>query len=171
MKLLLGMWMQICADSVPDDKERKHLLERLSKTREVCTYVKEVLFWNHFCLNRFLMRRTLFMASWYAFFVPSSSASCDLVTNFLGLWPLRHQVITIDYDQMEKFCGNVLEVENDKGLPVLALSTQVWENVLVIRNCFRFVLTSSCWFYAIWLVDWHWTPHAWVVSLELRWDQ
>jgi len=60
----------ICADSVPDDKERKHLLERLSKTREV---------------------------------------------------------ITIDYDQMEKFCGNVLEVENDKGLPVLALSTQAFE--------------------------------------------
>eukprot|EP00242_Pyramimonas_sp_CCMP2087_P001000 CAMPEP_0198232004 /NCGR_PEP_ID=MMETSP1445-20131203/115499_1 /TAXON_ID=36898 /ORGANISM="Pyramimonas sp., Strain CCMP2087" /LENGTH=494 /DNA_ID=CAMNT_0043912651 /DNA_START=119 /DNA_END=1603 /DNA_ORIENTATION=+ len=34
------------------------------------------------------------------------------------------EVVDISYDQMDSFCGNVLEVENDKGLPVLAMSSQ-----------------------------------------------
>ena len=40
-------------------------------------------------------------------------------------------MVEINYDQMEKFCGNVIEVENDRGLPVLALSTQVWRRACV----------------------------------------
>mmetsp|Transcript_23003 Transcript_23003/g.31958 ORF Transcript_23003/g.31958 Transcript_23003/m.31958 type:complete len:488 (+) Transcript_23003:59-1522(+) len=37
------------------------------------------------------------------------------------------EVISITYDQMERFCGNVLEVEDSRGLPCLALSTQAYD--------------------------------------------
>lgn len=34
-----------------------------------------------------------------------------------------HEVLEISREQMGHFCGNVLEVQNGKGLPVLAMST------------------------------------------------
>ena len=40
-------------------------------------------------------------------------------TNFLML-----QVITITNEQMGAMCGNILELEDGRGLPVMAMSTQ-----------------------------------------------
>lgn len=34
------------------------------------------------------------------------------------------QVVEISQAQMDSMCGNVLELKNDRGLPVLAMSTQ-----------------------------------------------
>mmetsp|Transcript_1413 Transcript_1413/g.4899 ORF Transcript_1413/g.4899 Transcript_1413/m.4899 type:complete len:565 (+) Transcript_1413:75-1769(+) len=56
----------VCTESVPDAKERQHLVSRLSET---------------------------------------------------------HEIVEISRDQMDHFCGNALEVQNGKGLPVLAMST------------------------------------------------
>lgn len=36
------------------------------------------------------------------------------------------QVVQISSDQMDALCGNVLELEDGKGLPVLAMSTQAY---------------------------------------------
>jgi hypothetical protein len=38
----------------------------------------------------------------------------------------RHEVVEITRDQVNHFCGNVLELENYKGYPVLAMSTQAY---------------------------------------------
>jgi len=57
----------VCGDSVRDDKERRHLLQRLAK---------------------------------------------------------HHEVVTIGQGQMDALCGNVLEVADWRGLPVMAMSTQ-----------------------------------------------
>jgi len=38
----------------------------------------------------------------------------------------NHEIVDITRDQVEKFCGNVLELENWKGFPVLAMSTQAY---------------------------------------------
>eukprot|EP00240_Pyramimonas_obovata_P001137 CAMPEP_0118934650 /NCGR_PEP_ID=MMETSP1169-20130426/13941_1 /TAXON_ID=36882 /ORGANISM="Pyramimonas obovata, Strain CCMP722" /LENGTH=486 /DNA_ID=CAMNT_0006877575 /DNA_START=45 /DNA_END=1505 /DNA_ORIENTATION=- len=47
--------------------------------------------------------------------------------NVMAKLGATREVIDITYDQMDQFCGNVLEVENDRGLPVLALSTQAYD--------------------------------------------
>lgn len=36
-----------------------------------------------------------------------------------------HEVVDISLKQMDSLCGNVLEVEDGKGLPAMAMSTQV----------------------------------------------
>jgi hypothetical protein len=36
------------------------------------------------------------------------------------------QVVQITSDQMDALCGNVLELEDGKGLPILAMSTQAY---------------------------------------------
>lgn len=37
-----------------------------------------------------------------------------------------HEVVDISLDQMDALCGNALEVQNEKGLPVMAMSTQAY---------------------------------------------
>jgi hypothetical protein len=37
------------------------------------------------------------------------------------------EVITIDFDQMGSFCGNILELADTQGHPVLAMSSRAWE--------------------------------------------
>ncbi|KAF6262116.1 Amidinotransferase [Scenedesmus sp. NREL 46B-D3] len=59
----------VCADSVPDAKERQHLLSKLSST---------------------------------------------------------HEVVQISSAQMDALCGNVLELQGGKGLPVMAMSSQAY---------------------------------------------
>lgn len=59
----------VCLESVEDEKERRHLEERLSKS---------------------------------------------------------HTVVDITRGQMASLCGNVLELEDGRGLPVLAMSTQAY---------------------------------------------
>ena len=58
----------VCSESVHDDKERQHLLARLSAT---------------------------------------------------------HSVVDISKQQMGHLCGNVLELEDGRGLPIFAMSSQV----------------------------------------------
>lgn len=36
-----------------------------------------------------------------------------------------HEVVKITWEQMERFCGNCLELQDGRGLPVMAMSTQV----------------------------------------------
>lgn len=38
----------------------------------------------------------------------------------------RHKVVEISFDQMEALCGNVLELQDGRGLPVLAMSTRAY---------------------------------------------
>lgn len=59
----------VCLESIDDDKERRHLVDRLSKT---------------------------------------------------------HTIVDITRQQMAALCGNVLELEDGRGLPVLAMSTQAY---------------------------------------------
>eukprot|EP00890_Picochlorum_soloecismus_P005996 jgi/Picsp_1/6398/NSC_03746-R1_amidinotransferase family protein len=58
-----------CLESIADDKERKHFVEKLSKT---------------------------------------------------------HEIVDISRHQMSALCGNVLELEDDRGLPVMAMSTRAY---------------------------------------------
>lgn len=37
-----------------------------------------------------------------------------------------HEVVQISSAQMDALCGNVLELQNGKGLPVMAMSTQAY---------------------------------------------
>mmetsp|Transcript_21423 Transcript_21423/g.87491 ORF Transcript_21423/g.87491 Transcript_21423/m.87491 type:complete len:136 (-) Transcript_21423:158-565(-) len=37
-----------------------------------------------------------------------------------------HEVVEISMDQVDRFCGNILEVENYYGKPVLAMSTSAY---------------------------------------------
>lgn len=39
-----------------------------------------------------------------------------------------HEVIDITRDQVNHFCGNVLELENRKGFPVMVMSTQAYNS-------------------------------------------
>lgn len=59
----------VCAESVADEKERRHLLARLGHT---------------------------------------------------------HEVVQISLQQMDSLCGNALELEDGRGLPVMAMSTQAY---------------------------------------------
>jgi len=59
----------------------------------------------------------------------------------------NHEIVEISLDQMEKFCGNVREVENWKGYPVMIMSNQAYnaftqEQKDILVCCF-FVL-SQC---------------------------
>ena len=36
-----------------------------------------------------------------------------------------HEVVQISLKQMDSLCGNALELEDGRGLPVMAMSTQV----------------------------------------------
>lgn len=52
-----------------------------------------------------------------------------------------HEVIDISLQQMDSFCGNVIELENDKGLPIMAMSTQAYnaftedQRATILRHC------------------------------------
>jgi hypothetical protein len=49
------------------------------------------------------------------------AAACT-VSKVVGL--CGHQVVDISRAQMSSMCGNILELEDGRGLPVLAMSTQ-----------------------------------------------
>lgn len=52
-----------------------------------------------------------------------------------------HEVVDITLKQMDSFCGNVLEVEDGRGLPVMAMSTQAYhaftedQRQIILRHC------------------------------------
>lgn len=37
-----------------------------------------------------------------------------------------HEIVDISQQQMAALCGNVLELEDDRGLPVMAMSTRAY---------------------------------------------
>ena len=47
----------------------------------------------------------------------------------------------ISWEQMERFCGNCLELQDGRGLPVMAMSTQAYEaftaeqRAAILRHC------------------------------------
>ena len=55
------------------------------------------------------------------------------------------QVVDISRLQMDQLCGNVLELEDGRGHPVLALSSQV--NVAIHVRC----LSASCTQSRVWI--------------------
>ena len=40
-----------------------------------------------------------------------------------------HEVLTLDFDQLESFAGNMLELRNRDGERVLAMSQRAWESL------------------------------------------
>ena len=38
-----------------------------------------------------------------------------------------HEVVEISLPQLSQFCGNVLELQDGRGLPIMAMSTQAFE--------------------------------------------
>lgn len=52
-----------------------------------------------------------------------------------------HEIIDISSDQMDSFCGNVLELEDGRGLPIMAMSTQAYnaftedQRKTILRHC------------------------------------
>jgi hypothetical protein len=52
-----------------------------------------------------------------------------------------HEIVDISAAQMDRFCGNVLELQDGRGLPLMAMSTQAYraftESQLrtILRHC------------------------------------
>lgn len=52
-----------------------------------------------------------------------------------------HEVVDISCAQMDSLCGNTLEVEDGRGLPVMAMSTQAYnaftpdQRAMILRHC------------------------------------
>ena len=107
----------VCSEAVADDKERRHLLASLRRHHEVLQFLENCGFGSSAHQQAQGMRRTAIGLA-RPRFQPSQHSQLARIR-----WPTHTlQVVDISRRQMDALCGNVLELEDGGGHPILALS-------------------------------------------------
>lgn len=99
----------VCLESVADEAERRNLQQKLSQTHTIVDITRAQVTRALCCAGA---RRVSVFCFHFALELPPVAA-CSSRTNCVCL-------------QMAALCGNVLELEDGRGLPVMAMSTQAY---------------------------------------------